>query len=58
MKKENTYRINYNSISNYYNELESDSIMELESLCKSREDIKNFLDKTINYNIYLFKKKK
>lgn len=57
MKKENTYRINYNSISNYYNELESDSIMELESLCKSREDIKNFLDKTINYNIYLFKKK-
>ncbi|VVU95100.1 hypothetical protein CPAV1605_825 [seawater metagenome] len=58
MKKENIYKVNYNSLEIYYQEIGDEYLNKLETLCKDSEEIRDFLEKSIKYNIYLFKKKK
>lgn len=57
MKKENTYRINYNSIEVYYHEIGDENLKKLKILYDKEDVFKGFIESSIRYNIYLFKKK-
>jgi hypothetical protein len=57
MKKENTYRINYNSIEVYYHEIGDGNLKKLKILYDKEDVFKGFIESSIRYNIYLFKKK-
>jgi hypothetical protein len=58
MKKENTYKISYNNIENYYREIGNNVLKKLIYLCDNNKNCMNFIELSIRYNIYLFKKKK
>ncbi len=57
MKKENTYKISYNNIENYYQGIGNNLLKNLIHLCYNNNSCRNFIEATIKYNIYLFKKK-
>ena len=58
MKKENTYKIINNNIENYYREIGNNVLKKLIYLCDNNKNCMNFIELSIRYNIYLFKKKK
>ena len=55
MIKENTYKINYNNIENYYHELGNELINKLIEAYNFNTDYENLINVSVEYNLYLFK---
>ena len=58
MSKETLDKIDYQIIQNYYSELDTNILDNLKKLYHIDNKFKRFIDITIKYNIYLFKKNK
>lgn len=58
MSKEKLYKINYTNIENYYNGLDKTILHNLLQLYSNNSEFRYFMELTVKYNIYLFKKSK
>jgi hypothetical protein len=50
------YKINYGVIKNYYNDLETDDIINIINHCKENNDFLKLVNMCIKYNINIFRK--
>lgn len=58
MNNQQSFKINYGIIKNYYKDLNSDCIINLIGKCKTNDQILDLLSTCTKHNIYLFKKNK